>query len=145
MSKPIYLLNGPNLNLLGKREPEIYGHLNLESIESDCHEFAGKLNVSLEFRQSNSEGEIIGWIHEASIQGSGLIINAGALTHTSIGLLDAIIASELPCVEVHLSNIYRREDFRHTSFISKGATRVICGFGPKGYLFAIEALKDQLG
>ncbi len=145
MPKPIYLLNGPNLNLLGTREPEVYGHLTLEAIENDCQQLAAELNVSLVFRQSNSEGELIDWIQEASNQGSGLIINAAALTHTSIGLLDAILASKLPCIEVHLSNIYRREEFRHPSYISKGATGVICGFGSKSYLLAIKALKDQIG
>lgn len=144
MSKPFYLLNGPNLNMLGKREPDIYGHTSLEALEKECQSFAAALDVGLEFRQSNSEGELIDWIHEAATRGSGLILNAGALTHTSIGLLDAILAAELPCIEVHLSNIFRREEFRHTSYVSKGATGVICGFGTKGYLLAIEALKDRL-
>lgn len=144
MSKPIYLLNGPNLNMLGNREPDIYGLTSLESIEKECQSFAASLDLGLEFRQSNSEGELIDWIHEAASRGSGLIINAGALTHTSIGLLDAILAAGLPCIEVHLTNIFRREEFRHMSYISKGATGVICGLGSKSYLLAIEALKDQL-
>jgi 3-dehydroquinate dehydratase-2 len=144
MTKSIYVLNGPNLNLLGSREPEVYGHETLADIRERCERKAAKLGLVVDFRQSNHEGELVGWIQEAKDKAAGLIVNAGAFTHSSIAMLDALVASELPCVEVHLSNIFRRESFRHTSYVSKGAKGVICGFGPLGYELAIEALADSI-
>ncbi len=144
MVKPIYVLNGPNLNLLGTREPEIYGSDTLDDICARVTAKAKSYGLTIEFRQSNSEGDLVAWIQEAREKGSALIINAGAYTHTSVAMLDAILAVEIPCIEVHLSNIFRREDFRHHSYISKGAIGVICGFGPQGYEFAIDALSKQL-
>ena len=144
MTKPIYVLNGPNLNLLGSREPEVYGRETLTDVKARCERKAASLGLSVEFRQSNHEGELVAWIQEARQKASGLIVNAGAFTHSSIAMLDALLASELPCVEVHLSNIFRRESFRHNSYISKGAKGVICGFGPLGYELAIEALAASI-
>lgn len=144
MTKPIYVLNGPNLNLLGSREPEVYGRETIADVQARCERKAASLGLSVEFRQSNHEGELVAWIQEARQKASGLIVNAGAFTHSSIAMLDALLASELPCVEVHLSNIFRRESFRHNSYISKGAKGVICGFGPLGYELAIEALAASI-
>ncbi len=143
MDKPIYVLNGPNLNLLGSREPEIYGRTTLADIEAMVRKRAGDLGQTIEFRQSNEEGVLVNWIHEAREKGSAIIINAGAYTHTSVALLDALTAAELPAVEVHLSNIFKRESFRHHSYISGVALGVICGFGATGYLLALEALKKR--
>ena len=145
MAKPIYILNGPNLNLLGKREPEIYGSETLADVEQRARARGSALGLEIEFRQSNDEGELVNWIQEARTDGAGLIINAGAYTHTSVALLDALLATDVPCIEVHLSNIYQREDFRHHSYISKGAIGVICGFGVKGYELALEAIADLIG
>jgi 3-dehydroquinate dehydratase-2 len=144
MAKPIYVLNGPNLNLLGQREPAIYGRDTLDDIARLAKAKAATLGHSVEFRQSNSEGELVDWIQEARTKAAGLILNAGALTHTSIALLDALQAAELPVVEVHLSNIFRREAFRQHSYVSLGASGVICGFGAKGYELALDALADIL-
>lgn len=144
MAKPIYVLNGPNLNMLGQREPAIYGRDTLDDIAKLAKAKAAALGHAVEFRQSNSEGELVGWIQEARAKAAGLIVNAGALTHTSIALLDALQAAELPVVEVHLSNIFRREPFRQHSYISLGANGVICGFGAKGYELALDALADIL-
>ena len=140
MTKPIFVLNGPNLNLLGAREPEIYGKDTLDDIRARCEQRAETLGLSVDFRQSNHEGELVAWIQEARDKASGLMVNAGALTHTSIAMLDAILAVGIPCVEVHLSNIFRRESFRHTSYISRGALGLVCGFGPLSYELAIEVL-----
>jgi 3-dehydroquinate dehydratase-2 len=140
MAKPIYVLNGPNLNLLGSREPELYGRETLDDIKARCERKAASLGFTVEFRQSNHEGELVAWIQEARTEASGLIVNAGAFTHTSIAMLDALLACSVPSVEVHLSNIFTREPFRHQSYISKAAKGVICGFGPLGYELAIEAL-----
>jgi 3-dehydroquinate dehydratase-2 len=140
MAKPIYVLNGPNLNLLGTREPEVYGKETLDDLRQRCERKAQSLGFLVEFRQSNVEGELVTWIQEARTEASGLIVNAGALTHTSIAMLDALLACQVPSVEVHLSNIFAREPFRHRSYISKAAKGVICGFGGLGYEFAIEAL-----
>jgi 3-dehydroquinate dehydratase-2 len=140
MPKPIFILNGPNLNLLGAREPELYGKDTLNDIRARCEEKAAKLGLGIDFRQSNHEGELVAWIQEAREKAAGLIVNAGAFTHTSIAMLDALLASGIPCIEVHLSNIFKRESFRHTSYISKGAQGVICGFGPLSYELGIEAL-----
>lgn len=144
MTKAIYVLNGPNLNLLGSREPEVYGTETLEDVRARCENRAAQLGFAVEFRQSNHEGELVAWIQEARGQAAGLIVNAGAFTHSSIAMLDALLASDIPCVEVHLSNIFRRESFRHMSYISKGVKGVICGFGALGYELAIEALAASL-
>jgi len=143
MAKPIFVLNGPNLNLLGTREPEIYGTTTLADIEAMCATRATALELSVDFRQSNSEGELVTWIQDARTQASAIIINAAAYTHTSIALADALSAADLPTVEVHLSNIYKREAFRHISYISPVALGLICGFGATGYLLALDALKTH--
>ncbi|GBF25081.1 3-dehydroquinate dehydratase [bacterium MnTg02] len=144
MAKPIYILNGPNLNLLGKREPGIYGSETLDGIRARAQAKGEALGHAIDFRQSNFEGELVNWIQEASDKASGLIVNAGAYTHTSVAMLDALLAIQIPCVEVHLSNIFQREDFRRESYISRAAVGLICGFGPKGYELAIEAITDIL-
>ena len=144
MAKPIYVLNGPNLNLLGDREPEVYGRETLEDLRARCERKAAALGFPLEFRQSNHEGELVAWIQEARMKGAGLIVNAGAFTHTSIAMLDALLACSIPSVEVHLSNIFTREPFRHHSYISKAVKGVICGFGAVGYELAVEALAAQI-
>ena len=136
----VYILNGPNLNLLGLREPEIYGHDTLSSIEERCKRKAESLGLGIEFRQTNLEGELVNSIHEAREKGDGIIINAGAYTHTSVALHDALKAVALPAIEVHLSNVYRREAFRHHSYISPAAHGVICGFGAQSYELALEGL-----
>jgi 3-dehydroquinate dehydratase-2 len=143
--KPIFILNGPNLNLLGTREQGVYGAATLASIEADCRKTAGEIGVTVEFRQSNHEGVLIDWIHEAREAAAGLIINPGAYGHTSIALHDAIRAvAPLPAVEVHLSNIHARESFRHHSTISAVVLGVICGFGPEGYNLALRALAQRV-
>jgi 3-dehydroquinate dehydratase-2 len=139
--KTIYILNGPNLNLLGKREPAIYGATTLASIEADCHEAAKALGLAVECRQSNHEGDLVTWIQEAGDKAAGIVINAGAYTHTSIALHDAIRAvAPLPVVEVHISNIHARESFRHSSMIAPATVGMICGFGSLGYTLALQAL-----
>jgi 3-dehydroquinate dehydratase II len=143
MTKPIYVLNGPNLNRLGKREPHIYGHTTLAEVEDMCREAAGA--VEIVFRQSNAEHEIIGWIHEAIDEGAGIIINPAAFTFTSIAILDALKQFEGPIVELHISNIHRREAIYHNSLVSKAATAVIAGLGPKGYAVAVSAMRQLLG
>jgi 3-dehydroquinate dehydratase-2 len=140
MVKPIYVLNGPNLNLLGSREPEVYDKESLDDVRLRCERKAAALGFPLDFRQSNHEGELVAWIQEARMTAAGLIINAGAFTHTSIAMLDALLACPVPSVEVHLSNIFTREPFRHHSYISRAVKGVICGFGGLGYELAIEAL-----
>ncbi len=140
MTKPVYILNGPNLNMLGRREPEVYGHETLDDIAARAGRRAASLNLQTVFRQSNHEGELIGWIQEARDAASGIILNAGALTHSSIGILDALQAAERPVIEVHLSNIFRRDSFRHHSYVSLGANGVICGLGAQGYELALEAM-----
>jgi 3-dehydroquinate dehydratase-2 len=144
MAKPIYVLNGPNLNLLGTREPEVYGRETLEDLQARCERKAATLGFPLTFRQSNHEGELVAWIQEARTEASGLIVNAGAFTHTSIAILDALLACPVPSVEVHLSNIFTREPFRHHSYISKAVRGVICGFGAIGYELAMEALVTMI-
>ncbi|MDX2288081.1 MAG: type II 3-dehydroquinate dehydratase [Hyphomicrobiaceae bacterium] len=140
MPKPIFVLNGPNLNLLGKREPAVYGTATLEDLRRLTEARAASLGHAVEFRQSNHEGVLIDWVQEARDKAAGIILNAGGLTHTSIALLDALQAAELPVVEVHLSNIFRRDAFRHHSYMSLAATGVICGVGAKGYELAVEAM-----
>lgn len=144
MAKPIYILNGPNLNLLGTREPEVYGTETLADLEQRCVRKAAALGLSVEFRQSNAESELVDCIQEARANGAGLIVNAGAYSHTSIAMLDALLACNVPIVEVHLSNIFTREPFRHQSYISRAAKGVICGFGGLGYELAIEALASAI-
>ena len=144
MAKPIYVLNGPNLNLLGSREPEVYGKETLEDVRARCERKAAALGFSIDFRQSNHEGELVAWIQEARNGAAGLIVNAGAFTHTSIAMLDALLACPVPSVEVHLSNIFTREPFRHHSYISKAVMGVICGFGAQSYELAIEALAARI-
>ena len=140
MIKKLYILNGPNLNLLGTREPEKYGNTSLENVKSLCNEKCISNELDLHFFQSNFEGEIIEEIHKANNNACGIIINAGALTHTSIGILDALTMFDGPKIEIHITNVYAREDFRHKSFISEVATGIICGFGSFGYILAIDAL-----
>ena len=140
MSSTILIVNGPNLNMLGTREPEIYGHETLADIEKICAEKAGALGLDADFRQSNTEGEIVGWIQEARERCGGIVINAGGLTHSSVAILDALLAADLPVVEVHISNIHRREEFRQHSYISQAARGMICGFGGQGYALALEAI-----
>lgn len=139
-NRPVLVLNGPNLNLLGMRQPEIYGRDTLDDIEEACHERAAALGLAVDFRQSNSEGEMIDWIHEARAKHAGIVINAAGYTHTSVAIMDALLVSELPVIEVHLSNIYRREEFRHHSYVSRVARGSICGFGLQGYQLALEAM-----
>lgn len=136
----ILVLNGPNLNLLGVREPETYGRETLADIEEACLERAAALDLAVDFRQSNHEGQLIDWIQEARESADGIIINGGAYTHTSIAILDALRACELPIIEVHLSNIFSREAYRHTSYISTVAKGVICGFGSQSYILALDAI-----
>lgn len=138
--KPIYVLNGPNLNMLGVREPAVYGAGTLKAIEALCAARAKALGFTVDFRQSNMEGELVAWIHEAREKASGIALNAGAYTHTSVALHDALRIAELPAVEVHLSNIHKREEFRHHSFIAAAVDGVICGFGSHSYALAIDAL-----
>lgn len=144
MTKPIYVLNGPNLNMLGLREPAIYGADTLADVQRRAEARAAQLGLQIEFRQSNIEGELVTWVQQAREAASGIILNAGAYTHTSVALLDALHAAELPAIEVHLSNVFRREGFRHHSYISLAARGVICGFGPKVYELALEAMADIL-
>ena len=141
MAKPIYILNGPNLNLLGLRQPEIYGRATLEDVAEDCASLAEELGLTIRFHQSNHEGQIIDWIHQARVEGAGVIINPGALTHTSIAILDALNAFEGPVIEVHISNIHKRETFRHHSYVSLRAEGVIAGCGIEGYLLALRRMK----
>jgi 3-dehydroquinate dehydratase-2 len=134
------VLNGPNLNLLGLREPEIYGRETLADIEEACLERAGELGLQVEFRQTNHEGQLIDWIQEAREGADGIVLNAGSYSHSSIGILDALNAAEIPVIEVHLSQIYKRESFRHVSYVSRAAQGVICGLGGHGYELALIAL-----
>ena len=140
----IYILNGPNLNLLGQREPHIYGHDTLATIEALCRAKAKTLEVEITFRQTNIEGELVNMIQEARDKAQGLIINAASYTHTSIALHDAVKAVGLPTIEVHLSNVHAREDFRHHSYMAAAVKGVICGFGPYSYLLALDALAQIL-
>ena len=143
-SNRVLILNGPNLNLLGLREPEIYGRTTLAELEELCAAWAKPLGFAVDFRQSNTEGVLVDWIQESREAFSGLILNAGAYTHTSVALYDALKAVPTPAVEVHLSNPFAREPFRHHSYISPAAIGVICGFGAAGYRLALEALATHL-
>jgi 3-dehydroquinate dehydratase-2 len=144
MTKTVLVLNGPNLNLLGTREPEIYGSETLASIEDASRKRAKSLGLAVEFRQSNTEGDLVDWIQEAAGSYAALIVNAGAYTHTSVALLDALLAVDIPIIEVHLSNINQREEFRHHSYVSKAADGMICGLGGFGYELALESLAHTL-
>tara|TARA_B100000401_G_scaffold118977_1_gene77690 strand:+ start:1896 stop:2342 length:447 start_codon:yes stop_codon:yes gene_type:complete len=144
MKYKIIVINGPNLNLLGEREKEKYGDISLKKIETECLDFAAKNNIELTFKQSNIEGEIVSLIQECRNKYSGLIINAAGYTHTSVSILDALMVLKIPIIELHITNIYNREEFRHKSLISKAATGIICGFGVKGYIMALEATKNIL-
>ncbi len=144
MKKPLVLiLNGPNLHMLGQRQPEVYGRETLSDIEQACAQRAGALGWDMAFHQSNYEGQLVEWITGARGRADGIILNAAALTHTSVALLDALLAAEIPCIEVHLSNIHQRDEFRHHSFIAKAAIGMICGLGSLGYLLALEALAHR--
>ncbi len=145
MAATVLILNGPNLNLLGTREPEIYGRESLADIVAACAAHAPALDLAVDFRQSNSEGELVDWVQGARGAAAGLIVNAGGLTHSSVALLDALLAVGLPVVEVHLSNIHRREPFRHHSYVSQAAAGMMCGFGGHGYILALDALARILG
>lgn len=140
----VLVLNGPNLNLLGTREPEIYGTATLADVEAQCRKRAKALGLTADCRQSNTEGELVGWIQEARDSAAGIVLNPGAYTHTSVAILDALLAIGLPVIEVHLSNTHKREDFRQQSYVSRAAEGVICGFGVQGYLLALEAMAALL-
>ena len=141
----VYVLNGPNLNLLGARQPEIYGRETLGDVEAECRRVGANLALEMEFRQTNAEFQLIEWIHEARKRAAGIIINPAALSHTSVAVLDALNTCEFPILEVHITNIHKREEFRHHSFVSQVATGVICGFGTQGYILAIESLARLIG
>jgi 3-dehydroquinate dehydratase II len=140
----VFVLNGPNLNLLGVREPAVYGRGTLAEIEARCRARAAVLGLEIEFRQTNHEGELVDWIQAASQAAQGIVLNAGALTHTSVAVLDALSAAGLPVIEVHLSNIFRRERFRHHSYISLAASGIICGLGAHGYELALDAIAQLI-
>lgn len=142
MTQTIFVLNGPNLNTLGKREPGIYGGKTLKDIETDCRTAGQELGFDIDFRQSNHEGVLVDWLHEADDRAIGVAINPGAYGHTSIALHDAIRAISIPVVELHISNIHAREEFRHKSMIAPAAKGMICGFGPYSYILALNALKN---
>lgn len=146
MAAPLVAVyNGPNLNLLGTRQPEIYGRTTLADVEALCQARAAAHGLAIEFRQSNHEGELIDWVQSCRARVAGIVINPGGLSHSSIALLDALLATDLPVIEVHVTNIHRREAFRHTSITGKAATGVIAGLGPTGYGLAIEAMAGLLG
>jgi 3-dehydroquinate dehydratase II len=146
MAKTVYVLNGPNLNLLGTREPEIYGYATLADVEKLCRATAERHGLALEFRQSNHEGQIIDWIQEARAKtAAGLVINPAGYTHTSVAILDALLALEAPIIEVHISDIHKREPFRRHSYVSQAARSVICGSGIDGYAQAISELAVLIG
>ena len=141
MKQKIIIINGPNLNLLGEREKEKYGNTTLKQIEKNCRSFGKKNNIQIAFKQTNNEGKIIDYIQDSRKKFDGLIINAAGYTHTSVAIRDALMILTIPIVELHITNIYKREKFRHKSLLSKAARGVICGFGTKGYVLALEGLK----
>jgi 3-dehydroquinate dehydratase-2 len=141
----IVVLNGPNLNMLGTREPEKYGTATLDDVEALCAEAAEELGLAIDFRQTNLEGELISWVQEARGNAAGIIINPAGYSHTSIALMDALLAVDLPVVEVHITNIHRREAFRHLSYVSRAAVGVICGLGVGGYALALRAIAGIIG
>ena len=140
MAARILVLNGPNLNMLGTREPALYGHQTLDDIREMCARRAGALDLDIDFRQSNHEGELVEWIQQARGTCAGIVINPAGYTHTSVAILDALLLSELPVIEVHISNIFRREDFRGHSYISQAARGMITGLGANGYVVALDAV-----
>ena len=140
MTRPAHVLNGPNLNLLGLRQPEIYGHDTLADVEALCRRVGGEVGIAVELRQSNHEGALVEMIHEAREAACGIVINPAAYTHTSVAIRDALAASDLPVIEVHISNVHRREDFRHRSYVSGIAEGVVAGFGIEGYAAALRRL-----
>lgn len=144
MTQTIFLLNGPNLNLLGKREPQIYGHETLDDVTRDCTALAAEAGLGLRAMQSNWEGQLIDWVHEARDQAAGIIINPGAFTHTSIALLDALNTFKGPVIEVHISQVHKREAFRHHSYVSHRADAVMAGFGVHGYQLAVRHMARLL-
>jgi 3-dehydroquinate dehydratase II len=144
MKRLVYVLNGPNLNLLGKRQPAIYGHETLADVEKSCRHIAAELRLELRFHQSNREYEIIDWIHEARETAGGIVINPAAFTHTSVALLDALNSFDGPVIEIHISNIHKREAFRHHSYVSGRADGVIAGFGTQGYDLAIRRIASLI-
>ncbi len=141
MPKPVFVINGPNLNLLGLRQPEIYGRETLDDVAEACSTLAEELGLTVRFHQSNHEGALVDWIHQARVEASGIIINPAAYTHTSVAILDALNAFEGPVLEVHISNVHRREAFRHHSYVSLRAEGVIAGFGTEGYGLALRRMK----
>ena len=145
MTQTIFLMNGPNLNLLGKREPQIYGHETLDDVARDCTALAGEFSLSVRAMQSNWEGQLIDWIHEAREQAAGIILNPGAFTHTSIAILDALNTFKGPVIEVHISQVHKREAFRHHSYVSHRADAVMAGFGTHGYQLAVRHMARLLG
>ncbi len=145
MANPlIAVLNGPNLNMLGVRQPELYGRATLDDVEALCAETAEQVGLSIDFRQTNGEGELISWVQECRGRAAGIIINPGGYTHTSVALMDALLAVALPTIELHVSNIHRREEFRSHSYVSRAATGVICGLGVRGYAVALVAMADLI-
>jgi len=145
MSKTIYILNGPNLNLLGKRQPDIYGHDTLDDVARNCAAVAAEFGLETDLRQSNHEGEIIDWIHEAREKAAAIVINPAAYTHTSVAILDALNTFEGPVIEVHISQVHKREPFRHHSYVSHRSDAVMAGFGIGGYALAVRHLGQALG
>jgi len=144
-SRPlIAVLNGPNINMLGLRQPHIYGSATLDDVEQLCAEIAEPLGLAIDFRQTNSEGELVTWVQECRGRAAGIVINPAGYTTTSIALLDALLASEVPTIEVHITNIHRREEFRQHSYVSKAAVGVICGLGIRGYALALQAMAELL-
>jgi 3-dehydroquinate dehydratase-2 len=140
----VAVLNGPNLNMLGSREPTLYGAATLDDVEALCAEAAQALELAIDFRQTNHEGELITWVQECRDKARGIVINPGGYSHTSVALMDAVLAAELPVVEVHLTNIHAREEFRRHSLISRAANGVICGLGIRGYGLALTAIAEML-
>ena len=145
MSRIVAVLNGPNLNLLGKRQPEIYGRETLADVEADCHRVAAELGLEIEFRQSNREYELIDWIHEARGRAAAILVNPAAFTHTSVAILDALNTFEGPIIEVHISNVHKREDFRRHSYVSGVASGIIIGCGAQGYTLALRRIATLIG
>ncbi len=144
MTEKILVINGPNLNLLGSREKEKYGNTSLQDIQKRCADHGSKINLDIDFKQSNVEGEIVNFIQDANKKYKGIIINAGGYTHTSVAILDALLAVKKPTIELHITNIYKREDFRHKSLISKAADGIICGLGVEGYIMALNGIKNLI-
>ncbi len=144
MTDTIYVINGPNMNLLGKRQPDLYGYETLNDVEKLCSKIVGKEGLKIDLRQSNNEADLIDWIHEARDAGAGIVINPAAFSHTSIAIMDALMAFEGPVIEVHISNIHKRETFRHQSYVSLRADGVIAGLGVRGYEFAVMKILEIL-